>query len=109
MDRRAILLAALLVFALPVQAEAGPVTKVVALSPRYNAQEIDITWQTALTGGCTSSNLATTNGGASNHQALLAFLLAALTSGASVEVTFGGGCAAGGLNWIQTIKVVSSS
>jgi hypothetical protein len=83
-----------------------PITKISSLSPRYNAGEIEITWETPLAGGCTTSSLAVTNAGAANHQSLVAFLLAAFAANASVEVFFGGGCATGGINWIQTVKLV---
>jgi hypothetical protein len=85
----------------------GPVTRISALSPRYNSGEIEVSWETPLTGGCTTSNFATTNATAQNHQALIAFLLAAFSSDTSVEVVFGGGCASGA-NWIQTVKLVKS-
>jgi hypothetical protein len=85
----------------------GPITKISALSPKYSSGEIEITWVAPLTGGCSTSNIATTNAGAQNHQALVAFLLAAFATDASVEVTFGGGCASSS-NWIQTVKLVKS-
>lgn len=88
-------------------AQGGPETKLVALSPRYPTGEMEITWATPLTGGCTTSNLALTNATAANHQPLIAFLLAALSLNATVEVTFGGGCTATNTNWIQTIKVIA--
>jgi hypothetical protein len=85
---------------------AEPISKISSFSPRYDASEIEITWETPLTGGCTTSSLAVTNAGAANHQSLIAFLLAAFAANASVEVHFGEGCATGGINWIQTVKLV---
>lgn len=88
-------------------AHGGPETKVASLSPRYPTGEMEITWATPLTGGCTTSNLALTNATAANHQPLIAALLAALSMSATVEVTFGGGCTAANTNWIQTIRVIA--
>lgn len=85
---------------------AGPQTKITSISPKYPSGEIEITWEAALAGGCTTSNLALTNPGASNHQALVASLLAALSLNATVEVFFGGGCSSASTNWIQTVKVM---
>jgi hypothetical protein len=85
---------------------AGPQTKITSISPKYPSGEIEITWETGLAGGCTTSNLALTNPGAANHQALVASLLAALSLNATVEVFFGGGCSSANTNWIQTIRLI---
>jgi hypothetical protein len=85
---------------------AGPQAKITSISPKYPTGEIEITWETALTGGCTTSSLALTHPGASNHQTLVASLLPALSVNATVEVIFGGGCNSSNTNWIQTIKLL---
>jgi hypothetical protein len=86
-------------------ASADPVTRIATLSPRFNSNVVEINWETAITGGCTTSTFAVTNAGAANSDELVAFLLAAFLAGRSVEVVFGGGCD-GGSNWIQTIRLV---
>jgi hypothetical protein len=89
-------------------AVAGPITKITSISPIYNSAELEIVWETSITGGCNTSTVATTNSGAVSHQKLVAFLLAAFAADASVEVIFGGGCATGSINWIQTVKLVKT-
>jgi hypothetical protein len=88
-------------------AYGGPQTKITSVSPKYPSGEIEITWETALTGGCTTSSVALTNNGAANHQALVATLLAAVSMQATVEVTWGGGCGASNTNWIHTIRLIA--
>jgi hypothetical protein len=90
---------------LPLTAGAGPITRVTGLLPRYNSDVIEIQWEAPLTGGCTTSATAITNGTAANANELTAFLLTAFSAGHNVEVIFGGGCD-GGFNWIQTIRLV---
>jgi len=85
---------------------AGPQTKIAAISPKYPTEEIEITWETALAGGCSTSTVALTNPGAANHKALVATLLAALAENATVEVFFGGGCTSSNTNWIQTVRMM---
>jgi hypothetical protein len=101
---RASLLLAALIAAPGVS--AGPVSKIVGLTPKYNSNEVEITWEAPLAGGCTTSTYAVTNAAAINHSALVAFLLAAFSADSRVEVVFGGGCGSAGSNWIQTIKLV---
>jgi hypothetical protein len=84
---------------------AGPVTKIAKLSPRYASDVIEIEWEQALTGPCTTSVAAITNSAAANNNDLTAFLLAAFIASQNVEVIFGGGCD-GGSNWIQTVRLV---
>jgi hypothetical protein len=86
-------------------ANADPVTRIAKLSPRYASNVIEIHWETALLGGCTTSTFAVTNAGSANNDELAAFLLGAFFAGRSIEVVFGGGCD-GGSNWIQTIRLV---
>jgi hypothetical protein len=104
MKRNSLMLGCLLSL-VAVPSIAGPVTKVASLSPRYNSEVIEIQWTTAVTGGCSTSTAAVTNAGAANAKALTTFLLAALATGADVEVTFGGGCD-GSSNWIQTVRLI---
>jgi hypothetical protein len=96
---------ALLLLVGSVVSVANPITKIVKLSPRYNSNVIEIEFQDAIVGGCTTSVAAVTNSAAANADELTAFLLAAFMSGSNVEVISGGGCD-GGLNWIQTIRLV---
>lgn len=106
MTKRNIVMAMIFSVSIIDVALAGPITKVAALSPRYNTEVLEISWDGVVAGGCVYSDFAVTNPAAANHKALVATLLTAFAAGNNVEVIFGGGCDSGSVNWIQTIKIL---